>query len=71
MKRHRGTLFVSVEWLRCAVACYSLVALSLDRIALHWWDFPTVKAARAALTALDARYSSPHSPMVPTVPMTE
>jgi hypothetical protein len=69
MKRRGDILFLSVEWLRCADARYSLVKLSLDRMALRWWHFPTADAARAALAALDARYSPPHTPTVPTTPM--
>lgn len=69
MKRLGDTLFVCVEWLRCADGRYSLVALSLDRIALRWWYFPTAGAARSALAALDARLSSPHTPTAPTAPM--
>lgn len=69
MKRHRGTLFISVEWPCCVDARYSLVALSLERIALRWWYFPTADAARAALAALEARHSPPHTPTVPSAPM--
>jgi len=69
IKRLGDTLFVSVEWLRCADGRYSLVALSLDRIALRWWSFPTADAARSALAALDARHFPPHTPMAPTAPM--
>lgn len=69
MKRLGDTLFVCVKWLRCADGRFSLVALSLDRIALRWWYFPTAGAARSALAALDAPHSSPHTPTAPTAPM--
>lgn len=68
MKRRGDILLLSVEWLRCAGARYSLVQLSLDKMALCWWYFPTADAARAALDAIDTRRSPPHSPTVPTVP---
>lgn len=69
MKRHDDILFVSVQWLRCADDRYSLVELSLDRVALCWRYFPTADAARLALAALDARRSPPHTPTAPTAPV--
>jgi hypothetical protein len=69
MKRLGDTLFVCVKWLRCADGRYSLVAVSLDRIALRWCYFPTASAGCSALAALDARHSSPHPPTAPTAPM--
>ncbi len=69
MKRLGDTLLISVKWLRCADGRYSLVALSLDRIALCWWYFPTASAARSALATLDVRHSPPHTPTAPTAPM--
>ncbi len=69
MRRLGDTLFVSVEWLRCADGRYSLVALSLERIELRWWYFQTAAAARSALAALDARRSPPYTPTAPAASM--
>lgn len=55
LRRRRKTLLVAVEWLRSRrEERFSVVHLSLKRLAAHWYYFPTVAAARAAL-ALDGK----------------
>ncbi len=66
MQRRGDTLFFSVKWLRCVDGRYSLVELSLDRVALCWQYFST---ASAALAALAGRHPPPHTPTAPAAPM--
>lgn len=53
MRRQGRRMYVAVEWRRCSKPdSYSVVEVSLRRIALRWWYAPSALAARSALEQL-------------------
>ena len=58
MLRVERTLYEAAEWLRHskhASSRFSVLEHDLDSTALHWRDYPSAAAARAALTKLAPR----------------
>ena len=65
LRRQRQTLYVAVEWRRCREpGPYSVVAVSLDEIALRWRYVPNATAARATLDRLGIRHRRQSHPVV-------
>jgi hypothetical protein len=64
IRREGRNLYVAVEWRRCRKpASYSVVEVSLRRIALRWWYTPSATAARRALEQLQITTSRRTSPV--------
>ncbi len=67
MKRNGNTLIIAIEWLRIHKPTFALVNIALDKIAMHWRDYPTAAAARAALATHDVKHRPPMAPSTPAL----
>lgn len=68
MRRCGAVLNVAVEWCRSHSAQpYSVVYISLDKLAYSWDSFSTAAEALTALAMLDAKPRPPTTPAAPAL----